>query len=164
MTWKHFCSYGCPTLQNAIMSFPSWLLSSFHSSFTLLSSPHWCPWFSLRYLSMRWWGAGKASPPSTLTHTITHNENTMDNLKTWWDFRAPRKVWMTVGGEGCSASTCQSSAGWAVPVAVSAHNMGGNKAQCHGNHIKSTLKLIYLQSNESFVDIHVPFSSRCMFL
>lgn len=63
----------------------------------------------------------------------------MDNLKTWWDFRAQWKVWMTVGGE-----VAQPVLDW-HPVAVSAHSVGGNKAQCHGNHIKSTLKLIYLQ-------------------
>lgn len=91
-----------------------------------------------------WWGGGNppaTSHPSTNTcaHNHTHNENTTDNLKTWWDFRAQWKVWMTVGGEAA-----QPVLDW-HPVAVSVHSVGGNKAQCHGNHIKSTLKLIYLQ-------------------
>lgn len=151
MTWRHFCSNGCPTLQNAIMSFPLWLLSSSHSSFALLSSPHWCPWFSLRYLSMRWWGAGKAPPPQHL-HTQSH---------IWWKhngyiedlmgFQSSEKSLDDSGWGGCSAST-----DW-HPTVDSAHNMGGNKAQCHGNHIKSTLKLIYLQSNDIFFPLGVCF-------
>lgn len=39
-------------------------------------------------------------------------------------------------------------------------HVGGNKAQCHGNHIKSTLKLIYLKSNGNCVYIKL---FLCMF-
>lgn len=61
---------------------------------------------------------------------------------------------MTVGGEAA-----QPVYDW-HPLAVSAHSVGGNKAQCHGNHIKSTLKLIYLKSNEYHVYIEL---FLCMF-
>lgn len=91
-------------------------------------------------------------PPNTRTHNHTHIENTMDNLMTWWDFRAKWKVWMTMGGDAA-----QPVLDW-HPVAISAHSVGGNKAQCHGNHIKSTLKLIYLQKQWNFCDIHVSFA------
>lgn len=93
----------------------------------------------------------RESLPPTLTHTIKHIMKTQWITWRQWDFRAQRKVWMTVGGEAA-----QPILDW-HPVAVSAHNMGGNKAQCHGNHIKSTLKLIYLQSNGFFVYINVFF-------
>lgn len=33
---------------------------------------------------------------------------------------------------------------------VSSHSVGGNKAQCHGNHIKSTLKMILLRKGRCF--------------
>lgn len=109
-------------------------------------------------LSMRWWGgggAGKSLPPNTRARNRAHDENRMDNFKTWWNFRAQWRVWMTVGGEAA-----QPLFDW-HPVAVSAHSVGGNKAQCHGNHIKSTLKLIYLQ--KQCVDSHLCFAPGVCF-
>ena len=49
-------------------------------------------------------------------------------------FRALWKVWMTVGGGGCSAST------WLTSFLQCLHTAWeGTKAQCHGNHIKKHL-------------------------
>lgn len=64
---------------------------------------------------------------------------------------------MTMGGAAQQVFDWQ-------PVAVSAHSVGGNKAQCHGNHIKSTLKLIDLQKRWKLCWYLPLFCPRCMFL
>lgn len=136
---------------------PSWRLFVLSFLLALLSSPRCCPSFSLALSA--WDVEERGKPPHEHARTLhhTHNENTMGDLKTWWDFRALRKVWMTVGGEAA-----QPVLDWHA-VAVSGYSVGGNKEQRHGNHIKSTLKLIYLQKQWKLC-WYSPFCCRCMFL
>lgn len=87
--------------------FLSWL---FAYSFTPLSSPCCCFWFSVALsqhemmMRRRSRDSPPPPPPNTRAHNHTHNENTMDNLKTWWDFRAQWKTLDDSGWGGCSAS------------------------------------------------------------
>lgn len=100
---KHFCSYRCLTLQNAIISFLTFCLLLHPAVITLLLLLIFCGVISA-------WDddeeeeQGKPPPPNTRAHNHTHNENTMDNLKTWWDFRAQWKTLDDSGWGGCSAS------------------------------------------------------------
>lgn len=76
----------------------------------------------------------------------------------WRKQKGKLEVWMTVGGEAA-----QPGLDW-HHGAASAHSVGGNKAQCHGNHIKSTLKLIYLQKQWKLCWCLPFFGSRCCFV
>lgn len=80
----------------------------------------------------------------------------MDHLKTC--FQSSAEILDDNGG-----GAAQQVFDW-QPVAVSAHSVGGNKAQCHGNHIKSTLKLIYLQKQWKLCWYLPLCCPRCMFL
>lgn len=131
---KHYCSYGCLTLQNAIISFP-WLLFFFFLllHFTLLSSPRCCPWFTLAICQHKMMRSQETPNTRAQKHI----------MKTQWleDFMVFQSSMKSLD-DGEEAA--QPVLDW-HPVAVSENSVGGNKAQCHGNHIKSTLKLIYLQ-------------------
>lgn len=137
-----FAAMGCLTFQSAVSCLSPCDCSFFlPSSFTLaaVASPH-CPWFPPRYRSMRWWGAVKATttPPPPPPPSPRPDPNTctrIDNaLETWWDFRAKWQVGITLGGGRLLSQ-------YLTDVLLQfLHSVGGNKAQCHGNHIKSTLK------------------------
>jgi len=118
-------SHGCLTLQSTIISFPWWLLFFF----PFPPPPRWRIAVALDFLrsdlSMKW-GGGGGGGGATQTRTLTHtqNENTMDNFEDFRGFQSSVVMTVTTSWLTSCRSAC----------------VGVNKAQCHGNHIKSTFK------------------------